>query len=196
LGRKSSKADLPGSSTTLKSATGSSKSSFLTFPSSKQTVGPTSFQNESDRVTEQDENVDDDAIGSGSDDDHAQMHVPNRLRSDSMPGSLPGSVEEASLLEGLRRGQYQDRSTHSGHASNHNPSTDKRDNADDETPGDEDEFPQMDFSSVPVSLLIIFLPYQPNSIQKITYSFAYCSLFYSVSLILAPRHHHIYFSLL
>ncbi|OAV95403.1 hypothetical protein PTTG_05454 [Puccinia triticina 1-1 BBBD Race 1] len=147
LGRKSSKADLPGSSATLKSGTGSSKASFLTVSSSKRAHSPTRFQNEPESVIEQDEDADDDALGSGSDDDD-QRHVPARLRSDSMPGSLPGSVEEASLLESLRRGHYQHRSPQPDRTDNEQ-SIDKRENPDDETPGDEDEFPQMDFSSVP-----------------------------------------------
>ncbi|POW12613.1 hypothetical protein PSTT_04240 [Puccinia striiformis] len=147
LGRKSSKVDLPGSSGTLKSMTGTSRGSFLTLPSSKQSNVPASFQNEPESLIEQDERTEDHAIGSGSDDDD-HMAVPARLRSDSMPGSLPGSVEEASLLESLRKGRYQSRSTHLNQASN-NQSTDKRDSKGDETPGDEDEFPQMDFSSVP-----------------------------------------------
>ncbi|KAH9472040.1 hypothetical protein Pst134EA_002668 [Puccinia striiformis f. sp. tritici] len=127
--------------------TGTSRGSFLTLPSSKQSNVPASFQNEPESLIEQDERTEDHAIGSGSDDDD-HMAVPARLRSDSMPGSLPGSVEEASLLESLRKGRYQSRSTHLNQASN-NQSTDKRDSKGDETPGDEDEFPQMDFSSVP-----------------------------------------------
>jgi len=147
LGRKSSKVDLTGSSTTSTSGAGSSRASFLTGSSSKLTGIPASSLKNQESLTEQAEDVNDNALGSGSDDDE-RMQVPARLRSDSMPGSLPGSVEEASLLESLRKSRYQGRSTHSSHSS-YDQSTDKRENPDDETPGDEDEFPQMDFSSVP-----------------------------------------------
>ncbi|KAI9618302.1 hypothetical protein KEM48_006755 [Puccinia striiformis f. sp. tritici PST-130] len=75
LGRKSSKVDLPGSSGTLKSMTGTSRGSFLTLPSSKQSNVPASFQNEPESLIEQDERTEDHAIGSGSDDDD-HMAVP------------------------------------------------------------------------------------------------------------------------
>ncbi|PLW08431.1 hypothetical protein PCASD_21435 [Puccinia coronata f. sp. avenae] len=148
LGRKSSKADLPGSSTTSKSGAGSSKTSFLTGSSIKLTSTSSSFQVERESLNEADEDAGDHTTGSGSDMDE-RLNVPARLRSDSMPGSLPGSVEEASLLESIRRSHYESRSASSGHPG-YDQTPDKRgDNSQDDAPGDEDEFPQMDFSSVP-----------------------------------------------
>ncbi|MBW0482408.1 hypothetical protein O181_022123 [Austropuccinia psidii MF-1] len=79
--------------------------------------------------------------------DFNNLQVPHRLRSDSMPGSLPGSVEEASLLESLRNDFSRQNSAINLFNQNNSKSIDKKDeiNADDE----DDEFPQTDFSSVP-----------------------------------------------
>ncbi|CAH7689055.1 Lipin/Ned1/Smp2-domain-containing protein [Phakopsora pachyrhizi] len=97
------------------------------------------------------------ALDSGSEDDDYQ--VSPRLRSDSMPGSLPGSLEEASMLEGSRvetfkitprRNIMNLEQKKKGSADDDNEVQGSVNN--DETIGDdEDDFPQMDFSSVPVS---------------------------------------------
>lgn len=65
-----------------------------------------------------------------------------------MPGSLPGSLEEASLLESLRRGAYRNTSP-TTEVTDEDRSGLKKGNPEEGSTADEDEFPQMDFSSVP-----------------------------------------------
>ncbi|EGG04865.1 uncharacterized protein MELLADRAFT_88510 [Melampsora larici-populina 98AG31] len=97
-----------------------------------------------------------------SDESLRHHQVPNRMRSDSMPGSLPGSLEEQSLLEGLRNhnesfeinprrnplklmGKGNLESRKEGEPTEE----DGEDEGEEENVEEDDDFPQMDFSAVP-----------------------------------------------
>lgn len=148
LGRKVSKADLGKTSTQRLASTSSrTREASPGSPLARPTLDPdptTARTWETSHVIEE-----------GSDDEG--MEVPTRMRSDSMPGSLPGSLEEQSLLESLRRESFEI-----------NPRRKRVEQEaemeEEETEGlvedegeanveDEDDFPQMDFSEVPVRRL-------------------------------------------
>lgn len=140
LGRKTSKADLPSSQNTPKNSVISSRTSFLTISSSVGTRRE-SVQAEGKKKINGNKFEDDS-------DEEQSVQLPHRLRSDSMPGSLPGSLEEASLLESLRRGAYRNTSP-TTEVTDEDRSGLKKGNPEEGSTADEDEFPQMDFSSVP-----------------------------------------------
>lgn len=78
-----------------------------------------------------------------------------RDRSDSMPGSLPGSLEEASLHEFRKRRPLTEAEEYRQAIELRRREEGREDSADfgerDAEDADDDDFPQMDFSSVPVS---------------------------------------------
>lgn len=99
-------------------------------------------------------------------DESMMNHVPMRMRSDSMPGSLPGSLEEQSLLEGFRQNEsfeINPRRTRQHLVGKGNLQSRKEVQVEGEEEGEEgegeegeeanveedDDFPQMDFSAVP-----------------------------------------------
>ncbi|KAG0149450.1 hypothetical protein CROQUDRAFT_39727 [Cronartium quercuum f. sp. fusiforme G11] len=151
LGRKASKPDLVKPAAAPKR--GLSPSGLPAKPLDTDATSVRSWDTIS-RVIEEDSEVED-VVGA----------VPARMRSDSMPGSLPGSLEEQTLLESLRSEAFEinprrkrvssgataAEAAGEGVGADGAEGEEEEDAEEGETNVEEDDdFPQMDFSAVPV----------------------------------------------